>query len=175
MTDHPEGLRTESIQRKHKVKHFDCGEQSLNDYIRRYAFRNDQNNISKTFVLADNNNHVVGYYSVCAASVEFSELPEDLSGRLPRYPIPAALIARLAVDAAAQGNDFGARLLIDALRRIAQTSEELGIKIVIVDVLNEKARTFYERYGFQSFPGEALKLFLSIETIIEAVGVKHEG
>ena len=168
MMDHPEGLRIEPIQRIHKVRPFDCGEQSLNEYISRYAFSNDRNNISKSFVLTDNNHHVYGYYSVCASSVEFSELPGDVSGRLPRYPIPAALIARLAVDAAAQGNDHGSRLLIDALQRIVHSAEELGITVVSVDALHQKARTFYERYGFQSFPGNELKLFLPVETVLKA-------
>ena len=167
MMDHPEGLRIEPIQRKHKVRPFDCGEQSLNEYISRYAFSNDRNNISKSFVLTDNNHHVYGYYSVCASSIEFSELPQGATGRLPRYPIPAALIARLAVDSAAQGNDYGGRLLIDALQRIVHTSEELGITVVSVDALHEKARAFYERYGFQSFPGNELKLFLPIETVLK--------
>lgn len=175
MTDHPESLRTEPIQKRHKVKSFDCGEQSLNEYLQKYALKNDQRNISKTFVLIDNDVQIIGYYSVCASSVEFSELPDDVMERLPKYPVPAALIARLAVDSSEQGNDYGARLLIDALHRIVQTSEEFGIKVVIVDALHEKARAFYERFGFLSFPGNDLKLFLPVETIIKAVKVKVEG
>lgn len=156
---------TEPIRKSHNVRPFDCGEPSLNEYLKRYAFKNDQNNISRTFVLVNSDENIIGYYSVCACSIEFNEIPEEMSGRLPKYPIPGALIARLAVDSSVQGNDYGSRLLIHALQRINQTSEELGIKIVVVDALHEKARSFYERYGFQSLPGNELKLFLPIETI----------
>ena len=169
MKDHPATLRTEPIQKAHKLKSFDCGEKSLNEYLIRYAFKNDQNDIAKTFILADSEDDVLGYYSICAASIEFSELPEAVSVRLPKYPISAALITRLAVATSAQGNDYGSRLLIDALQRIVQAADELGIKLVIVDALHAKAKAFYRHYGFQSFPGNDLKLFLPIETIREAV------
>lgn len=169
MKEPPATLRIEPIQKAHKLKSFDCGEKSLNEYLIRCACKNDQNDIAKTFILADSDDEVLGYYSICAASIEFSELPEDVSVRLPKYPIPAALIARLAVATSAQSNDYGSRLLIDALQRIVQAADELGIKVVTVDALHTKAKAYYKRYGFQSFPGNDLKLFLPIETIREAM------
>jgi hypothetical protein len=66
-----------------------------------------------------------------------------------------------------QKTGLGERLLFNALKRIYLTSNEMGIKIIIVDLLDEKAKSFYESYGFAEYPGQDLKLFLSIETIIQ--------
>ena len=158
-------LRIEPIDKKHHVKGFDCGRESLNTYLGRFALKNDQNNISKTFVLVDNNGVVQGYYSICSASIEFDDLPKELAGKLPRYPVPAARLARLAIADSMKGNGMGAWLLIDSLQRIHSASIEIGIKFVIVDALDEKAKAFYLHHGFQSIPGYDLNLVLPIETI----------
>ena len=165
MTDHLAALRIEPIQKDQNFKSFDCGEPSLNDYLVRYAWKNDQGNISKTFVLVDSDKNIYGYYSIYSASIGFEMLPEASAKHLPRYPIPCARLARLAVTGSCQGKGAGARLLIDALHRINQVSFELGIKFIIVDALNETAGKFYQHYGFIALPGQDLKLFLPMETI----------
>jgi len=163
--DHLDELRIEPINKKHNVKGFDCGKDSLNTYISRFACKNDQNNISRTFVLIDNNYVVHGYYSVCSASIEYDELPEEIVTKLPKYPIPSARLARLAVSDSIKGKGIGARLLIDALEKLHHASREMGIKIVIVDALDEEAKKFYFHFGFRSLPGNELTLILPIETI----------
>jgi ribosomal protein S18 acetylase RimI-like enzyme len=158
-------LKFEPIQKHHQRDVFDCGEPALNEFLKKFARQNDENNVAKTFVAVDTDKNVLGYYSVSAASIEFTDLPGDISERLPRYPIPAARIGRLAVDQSVQGSGIGSRLLIDALKRIYLSSDQVAIKVVLVDALNEKAQSFYEHFGFIRLSGEQFKLFLPIETV----------
>lgn len=158
-------FKLEPIKKHHRRDAFDCGDPSLNEFLKKFARQNDERNIAKTFVAVDAGQNVLGYYSVSAAGIEFSELPGDAAKRLPRYPIPAARIARLAVDQSVQGSGLGARLLVDALKRIYLSSDQVAVKVVLVDALNEKARSFYGHFGFIPLPDEQFKLFLPIETV----------
>lgn len=165
MTDDINGLTAEPIQKHHQRTAFDCGKPDLNEYLSRFARQNDVKNIARTFVAVDDDGVVKGYYSLCSSQVEFEELPDSLSTSLPEYPVPAALIARLAVDRNSSGQGLGAKLLIDALQRVLAASTEMAVKVVIVDAKDDEARSFYEHYGFIALPGQEYKLFLPIETI----------
>lgn len=165
MTDHVSALRIEPISKAHQRKTFQCGKPPLDAYLQRYARQNDEKNIAKTFVAVDDSNRVLGYYSLCTASIEFEELPADIKLKLPAYPVPAALIARIAVDKSMRGQGLGARLLIDALQRIFSAAGEVAIKVVLVDARDDEARDFYLHYGFIQLPMQDYKLFLPIETI----------
>ena len=165
MTDHVTLLRVELLSGLHRRDHFDCGNISLNDYLQKFARQNDANNLCKTLVAVDNQNRIFGYYAVSAASIEFKALPKGIAKGLPRYPIPAALIGKLAIDLTVQGQGLGARLLVDALQRINSAAREMGIKVVIVDAIDQDAKAFYLHYGFLELVGHDRKLFLPIETI----------
>ena len=158
-------LKVELLEKYHIKDRFDCSVESLNDYLIRYARQNDRKNISRTFVAVDDENLIHGYYSINSASVKCNDLPEIFTKQLPQYPVPAAQLSRLAVDLKVQGTGLGERLLHNALKRIYLTSNEMGIKCIIVDAFNERAKSFYESYGFIEFPNQHLKLFLPIETI----------
>ncbi len=165
MTDHINGLRIEPISKIHNRKNFCCGKPPLDEYLHRYARQNDEKNIAKSFVAIDEENNVVGYYSLCTASIEFEELPEAIRNQLPNYPVPAVLIARLAVDENVHGQGLGAKLLINALQRILTASAEIAIKAVLVDAIDDEAIKFYRHFEFIELPDQDLKLFLPIETI----------
>lgn len=168
--DHIEALRIEPISKSHNRKDFNCSKPSLNEYLKRHARQNDEKNISKTFIAVNDGNKTLGYYSLSTSSIEFAELPEEFSKQLPRYPVPAALIARLAVDSSAEGLGLGSRLLIDALQHILAASDNMAIKVVLVDAIDEEAKGFYLHFGFIELSGNDLKLFLPIETIGQLFG-----
>ncbi len=165
MTELIDTLRIEPISKLHNRKEFKCKKKPLAQYLHRYARQNDDNNIAKTFVAVDNDNKVLGYFSLSTSSIEFKDFPEAFAKHLPHYPIPAALIAKLAVDSNIDGQGLGARLLIEALQNILAVSEEMAIKVVLVDAIDEEAKNYYLRFGFIELPGNELKLFLPIETI----------
>lgn len=144
---------------------FDCGIEALNEYLRRFAQQNHERNIARTFVAVDAGNRIWGYYSLSSASIEFEALPPEAVRRLPKYPVPAVRLARLAVDRGMRGSGLGGRLLVDALRRALSVSAEIGIKVVLVDAKNREARGFYRHYGFLELRDQSMKLFLPIETV----------
>jgi GNAT superfamily N-acetyltransferase len=157
-------FRIERISRDHKLRSFDCGEVSLNDFLKRFALKNDSNDVGRTFVAVEPGSPVVaGYYTVSAASVKFDNFPQEL--KLPRYPIGTAHIGRLAVDVSKQKLGLGEALLFDALERVARVSDDLGIRAVELQALTTKAKNFYLRYGFQELADNSTHLYLPIETI----------
>lgn len=104
---------------------------------------------------ADDADRVFGCYTLSAANVTFEEL----------HPVPAALIGKLAIDVSIQGKGLGARLLIDALRRIVRASSDVAIKVVLVDALTNQTIAFYRHFGFAEFDDQPMTLYLPMKTI----------
>jgi GNAT superfamily N-acetyltransferase len=157
------------ISKSFQKASFDCGYPVLNEYFRLYALKNDRMSIGKTFVAVDKDEGVVGYMTLASAQVEARSLPEEKRAKLPRYPIPAFRIVRLAVDARFQGSGAGSWLLRQALERAISVSAEVGLYAVIVDAIDEKAKRFYLKYGFEAFAEYPLTLFLPLTTIARAL------
>lgn len=155
------------IQKRHKRSEFDCGNDELNQYLRRYARQNDVKGINKTFVATQPDTPLVidGYYTISSSVINFLSLPGDVAQKLPAYPVPAALIGRLAVDVSCQGEGLGTELLINALLRIVRASSEIGIYAVRVDAIDERAKQFYQLHEFIPFQDSSLSLFLPLATI----------
>lgn len=152
----------ERLSSSHNRNSFDCGDDGLNDYLRQYAGQHDRKGLGRTYVAVESGSEAVkGYYTISSGAVSFDVVPENL----PRYPVPVVLLARLAVDRTAQGQGLGAMLLIHALKRTLDVSEQLGVHAVIVDALNESARAFYLKYGFAELLDDRLHLFLTIKKI----------
>jgi GNAT superfamily N-acetyltransferase len=163
--DRIEELRIESISKSHNRQDFNSSRSSLNEYLKKHARQNNVKNIAKTFIAVNAENKILGYYSLSTSSIEFEELSEEFAKQLPHYPVPAALVARLAVDSSVEGQGLGPRLLIEALQQILSVSNEMAIKVVLVDAIDEEAKGFYLHFGLIELPGHKLKLFLPIETI----------
>ncbi len=144
---------------------FSCGVKPLDDYFKQFAKGNHIKNIGKTFVLIEENKDIIGYYTTSMGSVEFQSLPQKIRERLPKYPIPIARIARLAVDIKKQRQGWGEYLLIDALNRIREAATVVAAFGVVVDAKDEKAKKFYTQYGFTLFEENNLCLFLPLDSI----------
>ena len=143
---------------------FDCGEQSLNNYIQNYARSNSKEDISQTHVLFDDKERkIVSYFSTCNYSVQKESLASKFG--VPVKQIPATLIGRLAVDSSYKGNGYGAITLVEALGQIRTISKVTGIKIVVVDALNASAVSFYKQFGFIEFDDDPMRLFISMSII----------
>lgn len=156
----------EALTKKRDRKDFDCGVEVLNDYLVRFASQDVKRKVAAVFVIvpADEPKRVVGYYTLCATSVELSGLPDDAAKRLPRYPqVPGILIGRLARDVGHPG--LGRLLLADALSRCTRSAAEIAAAVVVVDAKDKSAADFYERFGFVSLPKMKSRLFLPMETV----------
>lgn len=162
-------LVIESLARSHKRENFDCGVPALNDYLHRQATQDMRRGISRVYVARERGAaQVLGYYTLSAASFSRKSLPEKEAKRLPHYPVPAALLGRLAIDRTCQGQKLGRYLLFDAFYRVLHAAETLAVYALVVDAKNDSARAFYERYGFLRFPDSPTRLFISIETLRRA-------
>jgi len=116
---------------------------------------------------------VVGYHALTSASVRHAEAVPRAAKGMPRHPIPAALLARLAVDVTVQGRGIGAWLLKDAMLRTLSAADSLGIRVLLVHALDDRARAFYERHGFEPSPTDPLNLQMLTKDIRAAVKRAH--
>ncbi len=120
-------------------------------------------NMAAAFVLLSDGT-IARYYTLSATAVRVGELPEQVTRKLPRYPlVPATLLGRLAVDRRHRGKGYGRFLLADALYRSLRS--EIASFAVIVDAKDDTARRFYERENFLPFPDQPMKLFLPMASI----------
>jgi GNAT superfamily N-acetyltransferase len=149
---------------------FDCGHQVLNDFFKLYAFKNDRLSIGKTFVAVRQDAAVAGYMTLASAQIEAETLPQSMRLILPRYPVQAFRIAKLAVDVRFQGQGVGAWLLKSAFEKALSVSTSVGLYAIIVDAINEKAMSFYVKYGFIAFTERPQTLFLPLSTVAHAFG-----
>ena len=155
-------LTINSLNTSHLRKTFDCGEPSLNTYLHRYARQNIKNRINRVFIASpvDSEKSNVGYYTLSTGSISADDLPLKQKNRLPNYPVPIALLGRLAVDKQYQGQRLGSVLLADAVQRVEQASEVLAVYAIVVEALNLSVAEFYQSFGFMPFTDQPLKLFL---------------
>ena len=78
---------------------FHCGQKPLDNYIQRYASQDVRRNLARVFVAmaAAEPTRLAAFYTVSAGRVACSDLPQTIARKLPRYPVPVALVGRLAV------------------------------------------------------------------------------
>lgn len=159
----------EKLTDRHDVRRFRSGKHSLDLFLKRYALKNQQVDSSQTYVV-HRSDVVVGYYTLAADSVERDDCPPAIREDMPPYRIPVILLARLAVATDEQGKGLGKALLKDAFRRVSAAAEIIGARAVLVHALDQEARLFYKRYGFEEFPGNDLTLMLSLKDVRAATG-----
>lgn len=135
---------------------FKCGELALDEYLQRYASQDIKRGVARVFVASplEQLQGVSGFYTLSAASVAADTLPEKWRKKLPRYPVPVALLGRLAVDQQYHGQGLGSILLADACKRVAAASETLAVAAIVVDAKSPKAAEFYQHFGFIEIPGQ---------------------
>jgi GNAT superfamily N-acetyltransferase len=137
--------------KRHRVADFDCGQPSLDRWLRAYAGQSQRRDVARTFVAANAELRVAGYYTLVAGQVEHAAAsPPVRAGASRHFPIPICVIARLAVDRSWQGLGLGSDLLRDGLRRTLAAGEQIGIRAVLVDAIDRDAAAFYRQYGFES-------------------------
>ncbi len=157
----------EAISKRHDREAFDCGENALNEFLRRYARKSHEFGGAKTFLAIDDadNETVLGFYSLSTASVEYSRTPENVRRGLARHDVPGFRLARLAVDRKVQGHGLGGQLLLAAGRRCLAAAEEVGGVVLVIDAKNQKVARWYSSYGAMPLLDAPLTLLLPLATI----------
>ncbi|MBS0356218.1 MAG: GNAT family N-acetyltransferase [Proteobacteria bacterium] len=153
----------QALEATHLLDEFACGETSLDEWLKRRAMANQLSGASRTFVVADSQGRVFGYYAMAAGVVSHQMAASSVRRNMPDpIPIPVMVLARLAVDRRAQGIKLGAALLQDAVKRAVNVSQNAGVRALLVPALHERAKQFYEYYGFQDSPQHTMTLMLRL-------------
>lgn len=144
------------VGKQHDRDGFDCGFKSLNDFIKLYARQNTSKGINRTHILCrvEEPAAIIGYFTLALKPVNDG-----------RHDIPAILIGRFAVDERYAGRGIGGYLLLKALYLIEEVSQILGVALVHVDALDERAARFYERFGFKRRREQGLNLYMSMKAL----------
>jgi GNAT superfamily N-acetyltransferase len=158
----------EHIGPEHDLSSFESGVPALDEWLKRRALANEHRGASRTYVVRDTDNRVVGYYALATGSVAV----EAATGRTRRNmpdPVPVMVLGRLAVHKDYQGLGIGRGLLRDAILRIAQAAEIGGIRAILVHAISEDAKRFYEVCGFHPSPLDPMTLMIPIADALRAM------
>ena len=143
----------------------------MNTFLSRFALKHAKLGLSRTFVLpvdeAADKRHIAAYYTLAMSTVKPKKIPSQQS--LPNYDIATVLLARLAVDVQFQGRNLGEKSLIAALRHAVKLCDS-GLPAIglILDVLDEEALSFYQRFEFfHALTDDPMRLFVSMKTLRE--------
>jgi GNAT superfamily N-acetyltransferase len=160
-------LHTVALNSSHKRNSFRCEEPSLENYLKKQAGQDVKRQVAACFILEGDGGVIKGYYTLSADSVDRTLIPEPLQKKLPYKNLPVTLLGRLARDSNYKGQGIGELLLADALKRAYQASSTIGSCAVVSDPINEKARKFYECFGFISL--ESGRMFIPMDSIKESI------
>jgi GNAT superfamily N-acetyltransferase len=159
----------EPLTRTHEVGSFDCGDHaSLSNWLNNFAWMNQQNQASRTYVV-HRANRVVAYYSIAAGSTLREDAPARVAKGLAKHPIPVIVLTRLAVGYTEQGRGLGKAILKDALIRIGAAAEIVGARAALVHAIDADAARFYRRFDFEPCPDNDLHLMLLMKDLRSAL------
>jgi len=151
---------------RHDVGAFDCGNELLNRWLKRYAGQSERRDAARTFVATGPGESVLGYYTLLAGQLQHEAATATVrKGQSQHFPIPIALLARLAVDRRHQGKGLGAELLADALSRVQLASAQVAVRAVVVHAIDDPAAGFYERFGFRALTSTPRTLMVTLSDL----------
>jgi ribosomal protein S18 acetylase RimI-like enzyme len=163
---------------RHDRAAFACGVEAVDNFLRKTANKLARADNLRLYAMTDPSGALIGFYALNAHAIDYAELPSRYARTRPGHgSIPAAYISMIGVDARHQGHGYGGDLLVDALTRITQAADAIGIAVVILDVLDDgdaeqvaRRKLLYESYGFQPLPSRPLRLFLPLAAVRHLIG-----
>lgn len=164
-------IAIEPLDRKrHDRAAFSCGQARIDNYIARTAAKHLDENVTRVRVAClDGNPPILGFYSLNSHAIDVLSLPVEARKRLPHYPTaPAVYLSMIAVHVDHHGKGLGQFLLADALKRVQNVSDQIGIRFVVLDALSESAARLYARLGFTELPTTAGRMILDTALIAKA-------
>jgi GNAT superfamily N-acetyltransferase len=148
----------------HDRNAFSCGVPELDEYLKRFAAQQSKKGVAVVRVIVDSGapGVILGYYTLSAAQIDAASIDERTQRKLPRYPVPCFRMGRLAAHSAHQGQGLGKLLLGCAVERCLEARKHVAAYALIVDAKNEKAKAFYEHFGFVACRDQPMTLYLSL-------------
>lgn len=151
---------------RHDASNFGCGNELLDRWLTRYAAQNERRDGARTFVTTTDGPAVCGYYTLLAGQLDHQAATRETGRGLSRhFPIPVAILARLAIDSRHQRQGLGAALLDDALERVCHAAEQVAIRAVVVHAIDQSAAAFYERFGFTALSPTPRTLMVTLAAL----------
>jgi GNAT superfamily N-acetyltransferase len=154
--------KPEPLNKDHHLSDFNSNYSELDDWLKKYAFQAKMSGSANTFIVCDEN-QVVGFYSLTVGQVDVNEVSERIKKGMGKYPIPVVILARLAVHVTYQGKGIGKGMLKDALLRTLKIAEQGAVRALLVHAIDDKANTFYQRFGFELSPIRENQLLLLLK------------
>lgn len=158
----------EPLGEHHDLAGFACRSVEQTDWLRRYARQSANAGTTKVLVVtAVNSDQVAAYYAWCMAQIDITDSPARLRKGTGRYPQPVALLARLGVHIAHEGQGLGAGLLQDVFARLVELSDAIGCRGLLVHAESQEAQEFYLHLipEFEPSPTDPLHLILLMKDI----------
>lgn len=152
----------------HRSSGFDCGDDSLNQWLRQRALANQMNGASRTFVVCDDDGAIQAFVALASGAVAVAVSPGRFRRNMPD-PIPVVVLARLAVCRSQQGQGVARALLADAFARVLQASEQIGVRGILVHAASSLARAFVLHMGFEPSPLEPSTLMVRLADVRAAL------
>jgi GNAT superfamily N-acetyltransferase len=159
------------LEEQDELASFDCGDEPLNNYLKRHAWANQQkSSIGVTYVAVDETapRLVIGYFTLATASISRDRFPKKYVHGLPPYDVPLILLARLAVDRRFSGRGLGHALISEAFKIALRVADDVGCRCIITDAYRNRV-DWYARYGFIPLEGSTesgpQRMFLDMRTI----------
>jgi GNAT superfamily N-acetyltransferase len=165
------GWEESPLGKNHDRKAFDCGEDDLNVYLKRYARQNHESGGAKCFVACPREApaRILGFYTLSPASIEFERAPAVATRGLARYEVPVYRLGRLAVDRSVQGRGLGGSLLLRAAERCMMVAEQAGGVALLIDAKTDSVAQWYESYGALRLLDAPLSLLLPFAVVFKAL------
>jgi hypothetical protein len=161
----PDSWVIEWLRQTHPRDKFSCGHETVDDWLRTKAWQSQKKQLSATKVLIDNQGQIVGYYTLSSGQIDFSELPPNEAKQLPRRQLPVAVLPWLGVNRQYHRQGLGERLLGQALRDCYVASKTFPFVAIVLDCVDDNAKTFYLTFDFQELPSHPFKLYLSAKAL----------
>lgn len=147
----------------HELTNFDSGEQSLDNWLKKRALKNQTSGASRCFVLCEGKT-VIGYYSLSAGAISQEAAPKAMRRNMPD-PLPVLLLGRLAIDKNHHNKGLGSALLRDGMIRAVSVAGDAGVFAILIHALSEPAKRFYLSRGFVESPLQPMTLMMTLETV----------
>src|SRR5262249_36543133 len=154
---------------------FDCGDEPLNNYLKRHAWTNqEKSSIGVTYVAVDEGapRAVLGYFTLPRPNVPRDAFPKRYVRGLPPYELPLILLARLAVERRFAGRGLGHALISEAFRISLRVADEVDCRCIVTDAYRERI-SWYAQYGFVPIEDAAesgpQRMFLDLRTVRAAL------
>jgi GNAT superfamily N-acetyltransferase len=161
------------LRSDHRRSRFQSGRPAVDNWLATKALQHQSKRLSVTKVLVDEQDSIVGYYTLASGQVDCGDLPPEIARHLPRRMVPVAILAWMGVAADRHQTGLGGMLLARALRDCYEAAATFPFVAVVLDCIDEQAKSFYQKWGFAELPGNPFRLFIPAKLLDSLMQTKE--